>query len=636
MKTFPQELLDNARTLPASAVALRQKRYGIWQEISWQDYARRMIDTARGLLACGLKHGDRVAIIAANREEWLYAELGTLAVGAVAVGIYIESVASEIEYVINQCEATVVFAEDQEQVDKLLSLRGNLPSVRAIIYFEPKGLGEYRDPRVMHLGALWAKAEAAAIPVAEIERLIGQTSIDDLALLAVTSGTTGGPKLACITYSAMTIMAAGMNSVDKKNRGDNYLSALPMPWMGEQMTIVGCHLAAHFTVNFPENLETVEQDIYDISPQFLVGPPRYWQNLASQIRSGIDDTTAFKRAAYNLLLPLGERYAAAVEAERAGKGHVPLLVKLGRIVGELLLFRHLKDTLGLARMRVPMTGGGSLAPDAIRLFHALGIPLKQVYGQTELCGISVMHQAGDINFETVGQPLPNTEIRIAESGEIQTRSKASFAGYWNNPAETEKVLVDGWLYSGDAGYIDEASGHLVVIDRLRNLCHLADGTSFSPQFVEDKIKFIPVVQEAVVFGDGRSFLVALINIDARLVSLWAENNQIAFTTYRDLAAHPKVYELVARHLDKLNSRLPESFRVQRFVLLPKELDADDGELTRTNKVRRSAVSEKYRSVIEDLYGVENKTARLSIEISYRSGRVQRLEEDLKIREMLCP
>jgi len=633
MKTFPQELLENARNLPASAVALRQKRYGIWQEISWQDYARRMVDTARGLLVSGIKRGDRVAIIAANREEWLYAELGTLAVGAIAVGIYIESVASEIEYVINQCDATVVFAEDQEQVDKLLSLGDKVPSVRRIIYFEPKGLGEYRDPRVIHLDALWAEADSATIPAAEVERLIGQTTIDDLALLAVTSGTTGGPKLACITYSAMTIMAAGMNAVDKKLPGDNYLSALPVPWMGEQMTIVGCHLAAHFTVNFPENLETVEQDIHEIAPHFLVGPPRYWQNLASQIHSGIDDTTAFKRAAYKLLLPLGERYVAAVEAERAGKGRVPLLVKLGRLVGELLLFRHLKDTLGLARMRVPMTGGGSLAPDAIRLFHALGIPLKQVYGQTELCGISVMHQNSDVNFETVGQPLPNTEIRIADNGEIQTRSKASFAGYWKNPAETKKVLVDGWLYSGDAGYIDLASGHLVVIDRLRNLCHLSDGTSFSPQFVEDKIKLIPVVQEAVVFGDGRDFLVALINIDARLVSLWAENNRIAFTTYRDLAAHPRVNELVAGHLEKLNARLPENFRVKRFVLLPKELDADDGELTRTNKVRRSAVAEKYGSVVEDLYVAENKTARLSIEVSYRSGRMQRLDADLNIREM---
>ena len=572
-------------------------------------------------------------IIGANREEWLYAELGVMAVGAIAVGVYIESVVSEIEHVLGQCEATIIFAEDQEQVDKLLSLGDRMPTVRKIIYFEPKGLDEYTDPRIIDLRALWAGLDSAAPSVADVEEMIGQATVDDLALLAVTSGTTGGPKLACIPYSAMTIMAAGMNEVDRKHSGDNYLSALPMPWMGEQMTVVGCHLEAHFTINFPENLETVDRDIYEIAPHFLVGPPRYWQNLASKIRAGIADTTFFKRNAYNFLLPLGERYAAEVEAHRAGKKAVSLWVRLGRIIGEALLFRHLKGSLGLARMRVPMTGGGSLAPDTLRLFHALGIPLKQVYGQTELCGISVMHQGADINFDTVGKALPNTEIRIAEGGEILTRSKASFGGYWKNPEETSKTLVDGWLHSGDAGYIDEASGHLVVIDRLRNLCHLDDGTSFSPQFVEDKLKFIPAVQEAVVFGNGRGYLVALLNIDMRMVSFWAEANRVTFTTYRDLAAHPKVYDLVTEHVKELNLHLPEKFRVRKFVLLPKELDADDGELTRTNKVKRNMIESRYGSVIEDLYLPGKNTAHLAIEVKYRSGRMQQLDTDIDIREL---
>lgn len=632
MKTLPQQLLENARNLPATSVALRQKRYGIWQEIGWREYADRMIDTARGLLAYGVGRGDRIAIIAANRKEWLYAELGIQAIGAISVGVYIESGEAEIQYVVNLCEASVVFADDQEQVDKLLALGDAIPSVRKIIYFEPKGLQDYRDPRVVHLDTMWADLDPKVNP-SDVELLINQTTSDMVALLAVTSGTTGGPKLACVTYSAMTIMAAGMNSVDPKYPGDHYLSALPMPWMGEQMTIVGCHLAAHFTVNFPENLETVAQDLYEIAPEFLVGPPRYWQNLASQIHSGIEDTTAFKRMIYKILLPLGERYAAAAEAQRAGKGAVPLWIRLGRFVGEQLLFRHLKDTLGLARMRVPMTGGGSLAPDTIRLFHALGIPLKQVYGQTELCGISVMHQGADINFDTVGRPLPQTEVRIAENGEIQTRSPAIFAGYWNNPQETEKTVVDGWLNSGDAGYIDEASGHLVVIDRLRNLCCLCDGTKFSPQFIEDKLKFIPVVQEAVVFGEGRDFLVALINIDARLVGHWAERNRVSFTTYRDLAAHTKVHDLLAGHIEKLNSRLPDKFRIRKFVLLPKELDADDGELTRTNKVRRSVIEQKYSSVVDDLYQADRTTAHLSIDVAFRSGSKQRLDTDLTIREL---
>lgn len=633
MTTFPQQLLQNARNRSATSIALRQKRYGIWQEIGWREYADRMVDTARGLLACGVGRGDRVAIIAANRKEWLYAELGIQALGAISVGIYIESTETEIQYVVNLCEASVVFADDQEQVDKLLALGDAIPSVNKIIYFEPKGLQDYRDPRVVHLEKMWADLDPKINSRSDVEFVIDQAKGDAVALLAVTSGTTGGPKLACITYAAMTMMAAGMNSVDPKYPGDNYLSALPVPWMGEQMTIVGCHLAEDFTVNFPENLETVEQDLYEIAPEFLAGPPRYWQNLASKIYSGIEDTTAFKRLIYNLLLPLGERYTAAAEAQRAGKGAISLWVRLGRFVGEQLLFRHLKDTLGLARMRTPMTGGGSLAPDTLRLFHALGIPLKQVYGQTELCGISVMHQGADVNFDTVGNALPQTEVRIAESGEIQMRSAAIFAGYWKNPEETEKAIVDGWLNSGDAGYIDEASGHLVVIDRLRNLCRLCDGTNFSPQFVEDKLKFIPVVQEAVVFGEGQNFLIALINIDARLVGHWAESNRVAFTTYRDLAGHPKVYDLLAGHIEKINARLPEKFRIRKFVLLPKELDADDGELTRTNKVRRSVVELKYRSVMEDLYQPDRMTARLSIDVAFRSGSTQRLDADLTIREL---
>lgn len=631
--TFPQQLIGNARQLPSSLVALRQKRYGIWQEIGWRDYADRMIATARALLACGARRGDRIAIIAANRVEWLYAELGVQAIGAYAVGIYLESTADEILHVVGQCDASIVFAEDQEQVDKLLSLGDAIPAVKKIVYFEPKGLEDYRDPRVVRMETFWTDLGDAPASVADVEELIAEASDDDIAVLAVTSGTTGGPKLACITYRAMSKMAEGMNRVDAKHVGDNYLSALPMPWMGEQMSVVGCHLGAHFTVNFPENLETVAGDIYEIAPNFIVGPPRYWQNLASQIYSGIEDTTPFKRMLYNLLLPLGTRYVAAAEAQRAGKAPIPLWVKAGRQIAEMLLFRHLKDGLGLARMRIPMTGGGSLAPDTIRLFHALGIPLKQIYGQTELCGISVMHQGADIVFDSVGRPLPETEIKIAENGEILTRSPATFAGYWNNPAETEKTLIDGWLHSGDAGYIDRTTGHLVVIDRLRNVCHLDDGTSFSPQFIEDKLKFVPVIQEAVVFGDGRPFLVALISIDGTIVGNWAESNRIAFTTYRDLAAHPKVRDMVAGHVQKINAGLPPEYRLQKFVLLPKELDADDGELTRTNKVRRPVIERKYGGVVEDLYRKGAATARLSVDVAHRSGHMQRLDVEIAIKEL---
>ena len=631
--TFPQLLRRNATGPNAAAIALRQKRYGIWRETSWSGYYERVLQTAAALETLGLAKGDRVAIIGGNREEWLFAEIGAQTLGAIAVGVYLECTTDEILHLCTLCEPTIVFAEDQEQVDKLRALAERTPSIRKIIYFEPKGLEGCPDPRVADLAQLWSDlGPLSAATRTRLEARITEGQLEDFALLAVTSGTTGGPKLAKITYGAMNASAQGMNHVDPKRPTDNYLSALPMPWMGEQMTVVGCHLLSHFAVNFPENLETVAGDLYEIEPNFMVGPPRYWQNLASEIRARIEDSTHFKRGMYRLGLWLGEAAVAQAETARSQGRTKPFSARLRAALAGLLVFSKLKDTLGYNQMRIPMTGGGSLSPDTIRLFHAMGIPLKQIYGQTETCGLSVMHVHDKITYETVGVPFPGTKLRILETGEILTQTPAAFSGYWKNDAATAETLIDGWVHSGDAGYIDGPTGDLVVVDRLKNMCALAAGDRFSPQFVEDKLKFLPSVQEAVVFGDGRPDLVALIAIDARFVGLWAEANRISFTTYRDLAANPRVLELIREGIRAVNAKLPREIHLRRFVLLPKELDADDGELTRTNKVRRSVIAEKYGPLIEQLYQPGRREAELDIHITYQTGRSKQLNTVLTIGE----
>lgn len=631
--TFPQQLRENATGPQAQAIALRQKRYGIWRETSWATYYDKVLLTAAVLQDIGLTKGDRIAIIAGNRDEWLYAELGAQALGAIVVGVYLECTPAEIMHICNLCEPTVVFAEDQEQVDKMREVSAEMPQLRKIIYFEPKGLESNTDPQVVDLAALWkAEGSLSAERRAQLDAVVTAGQLDDIALLAVTSGTTGGPKLAKINFGAMNSSASGMNFVDPKEPTDNYLSALPMPWMGEQMTVTGCHLLGHFVVNFPENLETVAEDLYEIEPNFMVGPPRYWQNLASEIRARIEDSTRFKRSMFRTALWLGETAVAQGEAARIKGQPVPGSARMRSWLAGLLVFRKLKDTLGYNQMRVPMTGGGSLSPDTIRLFHAMGIPLKQIYGQTETCGLSVMHVKDKIAYDTVGVPFPGTKLQILPSGEILTHTAAAFSGYWKNDAATAETLVDGWVHSGDAGYFDEATGDLVVVDRLKNMCTLEDGERFSPQFVEDKLKFLPAVQEAVVFGDKRRDLIALISIDARFVSLWAEANRISFTTYRDLAANPRVLELIREGVKSVNAKLPEAIRVHRFVLLPKELDADDGELTRTNKVRRNVIAEKYGELIEQLYQPDPKQVSLTVDITYQSGRSKQLETLLTVGE----
>lgn len=625
--TFPKLLVRNAWRLP-DRVALREKEFGIWQSFTWTQYRDHVRDFALGLRALGMGRGDKLAIIGNNRPEWVWSEVAAQSLGAASVGIYQDSNLNEVAFVIDHCDATIVVAEDQEQVDKILDMLDKLPKVRHVVYTDPRGLRKYDHPALLSFEAVEEKGRALGAQKPDLwleEVRAGQP--EDLAIISYTSGTTGFPKGAMLSFRNLLGMALNLLDVDAKRPEDEFVSFLPLAWIGEQMMSLSSALAVGFTVNFPESPETVAEDTREIGPHVMFAPPRYWENVASTVQVKIMDTTPFKRFMYERLLPVGKKVADL----RFEKKPVPLSWKVLYRLAHWGLFRALKDRLGFTNIRSASTGGAALGPDVFRFFHALGVPLKQIYGQTEISGISCIHRDDDIQFHTVGTPIPETEVRISETGEILSRSPAVFSGYYKNEEATTATLVDGWLRSGDAGYLAD-DGHLVVIDRVKDVMRLADGTQFSPQFIENRLKFSPYVKEAVVIGKDRPCLTAMLCIDMGVVGKWAEKNKLSYTTYTDLSAKPQVYDLVQVAVDEVNQTLPAAARITKFVLLFKELDADDEELTRTRKVRRGFVEERYKLVIDALYG-DQAEIPIDTTIKFQDGKVARIRTTLLVRQL---
>jgi len=422
-------------------------------------------------------------------------------------------------------------------------------------------------------------------------------------------------------------MAANLMEVDGKLEADEFVSFLPLAWIGEQMMCLSSALLTGFTVNFPEKPETVQENIREVGPTIMFSPPRIWENMTSTVQVKVMDASWLKRKMYGWALPVGYEYADAVFRKASPSASLRLRHKLAYH----LVFRALKDRLGLLRIRSASTGGAALGPDVFKFFNAMGVNLKQIYGQTEISGISCIHREGDIHFDSVGKPIPETEIRISETGEILSRSPSVFLGYYKSAEETEKTLAGGWLHSGDAGYFTD-DGHLIVIDRVKDVMHLSDGTRFSPQFIENKLKFSPYIKECVCMGDKRDFIASMICIDYPNVGKWAESRRISYTTYTDLAGKPEVLELLAKEVEKVNATLPEKTRIDRFVPLYKELDADDDELTRTRKVRRAFVGERYRHVIEGMYGGEGAIP-IDAVIKYQDGKTSNIRTTLVVRKL---
>ena len=624
--TLPKLLQQQAERFGHRRHALREKDYGIWQSFTWQEYYEHVKYFCLGMVALGLERDDKISIIGDNRPEWIYAELSAQSIGAVPIGIYQDSILKEVSYIINLSRSKIVVAEDQEQCDKILDMLDDLPSVEYIIYHDPKGMRTYDEPKLLYfpdveeMGRRYEEEHPGFY-----ESQVEATSEDDVAAICTTSGTTGNPKLSMLSHKNMVSMAHNLGEVDKKYETDEFVSFLPLPWIGEQMMAISSALLFGFTVNFPEKPETAQDNVREIGPHVMFSPPRVWENMAAMVQVKIMDASPFKRFVYNKCLPIGYHWADL----KFQKKTPTLTEKVKYFIAYWLVFRALKDRLGFSHIRSASTGGAALGPDTFRFFHALGVNLKQIYGQTEISGISCIHRDGDIDFDTVGMPIPETEIRITEDGEIISRSPSLFLGYYENPEATAETIRDGWLYSGDAGYFKE-NGHLVVIDRVKDVMNLADGTKFSPQFIENKLKFSPYIKEAVAIGHNRDYIVAMICIDFEIVGKWAENNRLAYTTYTDLAGQDPVYEMIQKEVEKVNETLPEAARVRKFILLYKELDADDDELTRTRKVRRRFVDEKYRDIIEGMYA-DQDIIHIETIIKYQDGKTRQLKTDVKVK-----
>jgi len=633
-KSLPALLVRNADRFGDSRVALREKEFGIWQSVTWQQYLARVRNLSLGLIALGLKPGQTIGIIGDNRPEWVYAELAAQAAGLVPFGIFQDSILSEVAYIIDHSEVTVIVAEDQEQVDKILDLKDQLPRIRKIIYADPKGLWDYEEKDLL-------------MEFVEIERLgeqlhqkdrqlfaknVSAITPDDLAIICYTSGTTGNPKGTLLTHRNIISMVASLNEVDPKQPDDQFLSFIPLPWIVEQTMSVFSALYAGYTVNFPEEPETALEDLYEIAPSLIVASPRMWEDISRRVMVKHLDASFFKKYVYNFCLPIGYRWADF----KFEKTKPPLGWKILYWLAYAAMFRALRDRLGFSRVRSAMTGGAALGPDVFRFFHALGVNLKQIYGQTEVAGYSTIHKDGDINFDSVGIPVPAAEVAIFEPdaegvGQVISRGPGLFQGYLKNEAETRATIVDGWMHTGDAGYFT-ADGHLVIIDRVKDLMHLKSGAKFSPMFIENKLKFCPYIVEAVVLGHEQDHVTAMICIDYKHVGKWAEENRINYTTYSDLASKAEVYNLIEQEVVRVNATLPAKARIAKFLLLYKELDPDDEELTRTKKIRRKFINQKYSQEIAALYSAV-ETLPIETIIRYQDGKTATLRTNLIIRAM---
>ena len=632
-RSLPALLVRNAERFGDGRIALREKEFGIWQSVTWRQYLEHVRDFSLGLIALGLKPGESLGIIGDNRPEWVYAELAAQAAGAIPFGIFQDSILSEVAYIIDHSEAAMLVAEDQEQVDKILDLKKKLPRLKKIIYTDPKGLWDYQDDLLIEFSQIEQQGRELHQSEPDLfDKNVAAIKDSDLAIVCYTSGTTGNPKGTLLTHANILSMVAALNEADFKSPDDQFLSFIPLPWIVEQTMSVFSALYAGYTVSFPEEPESAMADLYEIAPSLVVASPRMWEGISRQVMVKHLDASFLKKFVYNLCLPIGYRWAEFKFEKKDPSPGWKFLYWLAYAA----MFRALRDRLGFSKVRSAMTGGAALGPDVFRFFHALGVNLKQIYGQTEVAGYSTIHRDGDINFDSVGIPVSAAEISIFEPdaegvGEIISRGPGLFQGYLKNEQATQNTIIDGWMHTGDAGYFTE-DNHLVIIDRVKDLMHLRSGAKFSPMFVENKLKFCPYIVESVVLGHEQDYVTAMICIDYKHVGKWAEDHRINYTTYSDLAGKPEVYDLIEREVVRVNSTLPEKARINKFLLLYKELDADDEELTRTKKIRRGFINEKYVKEINALY---SDAGELPIEtvIRYQDGKTATLRTNLIIRTM---
>jgi long-chain acyl-CoA synthetase len=599
--TFPKLFLRNVRKYGSRKTAYREKDSGIWLSKTWQDMHESVESLALGLTDLGVQRGDTVCFVGDNRPEYVWGILAVQSLGGHTAGIYQDALPAEVEYVLKHLDTKIAIVEDQEQTDKLLDITDRLPMLTRIIVDDWKGLTSYENPLLIKLTDVQALGREKKKSLPNLfEETIAEGRGDDIAIISFTSGTTALPKGTMLTYDNLLSMGASLEKVIPMDETDEAVSYLPFAWLLEIIISLCWYLRSGFTVNFPEGIETVQENIREIGPSILVAPPRIWEKMCSEVQVKMLDADWLKRTVYEIGLKIGQadiKNKFRKDRQQRRRWPPPLIVKFFYYV----LFRPLMDRLGLSNIKHAFTGGAALGPDVFRFFQCCGLNIKQMYGQTESGGIIATHTEGDVDYETVGRAIPDCELTISDTGEILARGPGIFKGYYGDQEKTNETKDENeYLHTGDFGYINDA-GHLVVIDRMKDVIKLSDGSNFSPTFIENRLKFSPFIREAIAVGKDRPFVIALVQIDYAFAGAWAEKRQVPYTTFADLARNKVIYDLIAKEVQRVNSNLPDDARVIKFVLLEKELDADDAELTRTQKLRRGFVSEKYRRLIDNLY-----------------------------------
>ncbi len=632
LHTFPRLLLHHARTRP-NAPAMREKYLGIWQTWTWSEVAERVRALSCGLAELGFKRGDNLAIIGDNRPHMYMMMAAAQCLGGVPLPLYQDAVASEMLFVLQDASIRFAVVEDQEQVDKMLEVMAELPTLQHVIYDDPRGMRHYNQPflhdihELMEMGRIHDRNHPDFLD-AEIE----QGHFDDVSVMLYTSGTTGKPKGVCQTHAAFIAAARGGIEVDRMSADGDILSYLPMAWVGDHLFSFARAMVAGFTINCPESGDTVMTDLREIGPTYYFAPPRVFESLLTSVMIRMEDAGKLKQKMFHHFMEVAKRCGADI---LDGKP-VSTADRLQYALGNLFVYGPLRNVLGLSRVRVAYTAGAAIGPELFKFYRSIGINLKQFYGQTETCAYVCLQPDGEIKFDSVGRPAPGVEIKIADNGEVLVKGPMLLKEYYKRPdATAESINPDGYFLTGDAGFLDE-DGHLKIIDRAKDVGKLANGAMYAPNFIENKLKFFQYVKEAVCFGADREQVCAFVNIDIGAVGNWAERRGIAYSGYTDLAGKAEVYELIQQCIEEINAGLASDpmmgdSQVHRFLILHKELDPDDDELTRTRKVRRNFVSEKYKVLIDALYDGKS-TQFIETEVKFEDGRRGKVSADLVIRD----